>query len=495
MAYDFATENAKTLRYAPDYVNITIKVGNETIMTLNKEDLISCVLSLRGVETKLDNPELQASTLEFEAYWPGSDEDITRFRGKNTIIEYQCGYVDGEKSKKRTFYAAFDEDGLTLRNHTLKISATDGVGAITGQNENVVTKARYQRVDDRWGTYMCDIYEPYLKHICNKLSADGSTIFQDNTGCPGGYDVEAYCDYGGNPGGGEIYTLIDNKSYRKTVAQFCNIFRGSDLANPDPYTERFVFRDAGIPVAGWCRGGIGNFAASDARRRDNILTWNLNYNDVSDFAATYGNPIKTVTIGNPRLGVTKATKKIEGVYFYKTAGSLFLKTEDYIAGISGYYGQYVESVDVLDGKTIKVTFRAVSSENETYGGVIYYPLYKVDASRSVSAHSHHTEGDVIRLEEFCGLSILDIYEPTVTTLEPIKNALHHTLNDCGLANPKWIEFTWRGHPNMQPRDILLFTEKDGSQNYYEIDNLTLEHVDGGLISKVKAIYKYPYQGE
>ena len=494
MAYNFETENAKTLRYAPDFVNITIKVGNETIMTLNKEDLISCVLSLKSVETKLDNPELQASTLELEAYWPGDDEDIAKFRGKNTIIEYQCGYVDGEKSKKRTFYAAFDEDGLKLRNHTLKISATDGVGTITGQNEYTVTRSDWGgTIGNRSWVYVSNIFEKYLKHICNKLSADGQTIFSDNTGCPGYSDwAKCYCDYGGALYGGELHMLIENKSYRKTVAQFCNIFRGSDLTNPDAYAKRFVFRDAGIPVAGWCRSGIGDFAGGT---KDNILLWDINYNDVSEFAVTYGNPIKTVSIINPRLGVLDETRSIRSDYVYKTRGAVFIKTEDYISRIDGYGGAGVASVDLLDGKTIKVTFEELANVSK-YCDVSYYALYKVDGGRTVTVHSSHAEGDSIRLEELCGLAQLDMYQPSSPAqLKPIQTALEHTLNDCGLANPRWIEFTWRGNPNMQPRDTILFTEKDGTQNYYEIDNLTLEHVDGGLISKVKAIYKYPYQGE
>jgi hypothetical protein len=57
----------------------------------------------------------------------------------------------------------------------------------------------------------------------------------------------------------------------------------------------------------------------------------------------------------------------------------------------------------------------------------------------------------------------------------------------GLKHPTWINFTWRGHPGMQPRDIIKFTEKDGSQNYYEIDSLTLDHENGGLTSTVKAM--------
>ena len=83
---------------------------------------------------------------------------------------------------------------------------------------------------------------------------------------------------------------------------------------------------------------------------------------------------------------------------------------------------------------------------------------------------------------------------TYTDLQIIKTALTHTLTDCNLQQPKWITFTWRGNTYMQPRDMILLTEEDGSKNYYEIDNLTLEHKDGGLTSKVKAIYKCPYEG-
>jgi hypothetical protein len=477
MAHYFNTENAKTLRYAPDYLNITIKVSGTTIMTLTRENIISCTLVLQGVELKLDNPELRASTIEIEAYWPGDNNSLEQFRGKSTVIEYQSGYADGDKSKKRTFYATFDENGLTLNNHVLKIKGTDKTGTVTGQLENVVTTSNQtQTIGSETYGNVGYVIRAYLTKLCSAFGYN-----YENSGT---IVYEPYYKFwlGGSYGGCQSI-FIRNKSYRKAIAQFCNFFRGcrpTTVWDAKTLKRRFVYRDAGRPFAMWLPDGVSPKGNSG----EDIAQWSISYDEVGDLNVIYGNAVKEVQIQHYNL-LLNPSKRYSGTI--EANRSEFLKFEnDIISRVTGYGS--LSAANLLDARTIKIT----NSGSQTINYYIdYSSLYIRDESDTKTRSSGLSDGDVIKLEPFEGLYYMESRgQESSQIMTPILGAIDMVLGECNLRQPKWIEFTWRGHPDMQPNDIIIFTEKNGRRNYYEIDNLTLEHKDGGLTSRVKAIYKF-----
>jgi hypothetical protein len=480
MAHYFNTENAKALRYAPDYLNITIKVSGTTIMTLTRENIISCTLVLQGVELKLDNPELRASTIEIEAYWPGDNNSLERFRGKSTVIVYQSGYADGERSKTRTFYSTFDEDGLTLNNHVLKIKGTDKTGTVTGQLENVVTTSpRSETIGGQPYGNLKYVINAYLTKLCSVFGYN-----YDNSESPR-YAPDYKFWLGGSYSGCQSI-FIRNKSYRKAIAQFCSFFRGEHPTSPltfdaKTYKRRFVYRDAGRPFVMWLPDGVSPKGNSG----EDIVQWPISYDEVGDLNVIYGNAVKEVQIQNYNL-LANPSKRYNGTI--EANRSAFLKFEDDIISRVTGYGS-ISAAYLLDAKTVKITNSGSAATNYY---IDYDSLYISDESTTQKITSGLSDGDVIKLEPFEGLWYMESrgQESSSSGITPITTAIDRVLGQCNLRQPKWIEFTWRGHPDMQPNDIIIFTEKNGRQNYYEIDNLTLEHKDGGLTSRVKAIYKF-----
>lgn len=498
----FSTENAQTLRYAPDYLHIVVKVGSTTIMTFDKEDIISCVLTLRGVETKVDNPELQASTIDIEAYWPGSDSDIRSLRGKETVITYSAGYVNGDKSRTRTFYATFDEDGLKLENHVLTIKGTDGVGFCTGQ---VQEKLYFANTSTTRGAYTHYQFSTVMNKLMNdvvpRLHAAGTNVYI-STGCPDWY---SRTEQNSNTAlDASRYLYIENKSYRKIIAQMMNFFRGCAPGTTDAYKsamcKRFVFRDAGIPVAAWADDAVSGWRTSNSNQA--MKTWNIAYDDVSDFKVDYGNPIKRIQFDYTSLSIdqNETTQQLE----IETNNVAKIEHFEDPAVYIGYNaqgsgsGSYSYSYTWLDAKSLKWAATGTGNYHVTITLRLRFirKSYRSNAAPPCWAITTGlSNGDTITLDPIYGQKVLfDQLEQVVGEVHPFSDAMIQSIIDCGIKQPTWINFTWRGNPDMMPRDMIIFTEKDGTRNYYEIDNLTLEHKDGGMISKVKAIYKRPYTG-
>lgn len=450
-------------------------------MRFDRDEIISCVLTLRGVETKLKDPDLQASSIEIEAYWPGDDTDILALRGKEAVITYVCGY-GSNLCLERTFYATLDEDGISLQKHVLTIKGTDGVGLVTGQNEGKYIEdlpvKSYGNLKD-----LLSLYEYEIGHRFLGMNSPGaSSTAYEYQNVPDLRMAKAdYYDLN------KHIIMIEPKSHRKLIAQMVNIFRGS---------PRFIFRDAGVPVIGWAPNGVTSWAASSDKQ---MKTWRLNYSDLTDVTFEYGNPVKAVKMENPGVDIDSNAVDYEPVTF-NAEGSKVLSFTDPIELASVTYdtGGYDINLERLNTRTFvaKATRRSSGSGPSTMHMKYYAVRHGYEAGESIpniNGGSLLSYGDTVTLDPFIGLHWLYGTRDGVQYRENIiSDAIYDTLTTCNLQQPRWIHFTWRGHPDMMPRDMIILTEEDGSRNYYEIDSLTLEHRDGGLISKVKAIYKLPY---
>ena len=489
MSTTFEIENAKTLRQAPDVLRIVIKAsgyGGQTLMQFEREDIISCVLTLRGVETKLQDPDLQASSIEIEAYWPGSDADILALRGKDAVIKYRCGYGTN-LSLERTFYTTFDENGISLQKHVLTIKGTDAVGLVSGENEGKYVEDPPYTPGGATKSYgymkdLISLYEYEIGHRFLGMNDPSISGADEYVNIPDLQMAKAdYYDLDKN------IILIEPKSHRKLIAQMCNIFRSQ---------PRFVFRDAGIPVIGWAPTGIDTWQASSGKQ---MKTWRLDYDNLTDVTYEYGNPVKMVKMDNPGIDIDVNETEYEPVTFDRAGSKIISFTDPVVLGYTEFVeGAYSINLTMLNPRTFvakatkKTTGSGPSTMHMRYRTV--RKRYEQDeSSPNIDMGTLLNYGDTVSLDDFIGLHWLYGTRGGIAFMDNvITEALYQTLTDCNLQQPRWISFKWRGHPDMQPRDVILLTEKDGSRNYYEIDNLTLEHRDGGLVSQVKAIYKMPY---
>lgn len=513
----FAEENTKLLRQAPN-IGIRVIVGTSVIMTFDKTNLISVKVSLRGPETKVQDPDFPASDIEIEAYYPGDTSDFLQYMGRETAIQYKCSYQSNvwandvsQQVGVRAFYTCFDTDTLQISEHIVKIKATDAIGALQDTGSDWVLK-----LDDDWSTTQHSISGTSYYWI--KL-ADMISSYTGNWGISNVYSV-------GTQPQAWVKTWFRHNGIlrfpqlkRKKLATMMNIFRGTSPASTSanaPIYKRFVFRDAGAPMRIWFEKLIDtsdtNYTTFKMWRWYNLSSkiyndawtspiWNISYSEVADLKYEYGTPIKKIDIDNP--------------YVYR--GFLTAKTDIPLQSKAAMFIDFDDTVDVVSARAtmtsgnaptltlyqvsptralLKTTaFTGEGTVTIQYNEVLtFYEDSTTTDTADLSYDTGLSAGDTVSVGPIYGFRVLgDSYSNDwnthfTTNLLYIRSCIGNTYGyNAGLKRPTWINFKWRGHPGMQPRDIIKFTEKDGTKNYYEVDSLTLDHENGGLTSTVKAM--------
>ena len=462
------TENAKILRRSFDYLRITLRDAsdNSIIERLYMADIISCILSLRSVDTDPANAELQVSTIEIKIAYDSITEryfDLDSLRSKRIAICYDAGYTDDRV--QRVFYMN-PEDGIDISNSILTINGSDCTRFIEGEDTG-----RYIATAGSWTPGAENYYSYMLK---------------------GAYDVinranRGSIQYSGTTPGSAGAALMERKSFRKNIAILANAFRGSNPSNPT--AKRFIYRDAGMTDSTGMKPRPQAIWANDALSGTDV--YELDYNNLSDVKFEYAPAIAEIRYDNPRVTDNTGTFIQIGELDCVTDERHLYTTEDpctvlYVApeGVSP------NTPEVLRHAIVGMSPWAFDVKDWFTGkGIVWAfvikSLYPGSGETDTVISTAYTEGRVVEMEPVKGVR-------TSSGNGPFYYAYTAGLTDCGLAMPKWINFKWRGNPFMNPRDFILLTEKDRTRSYYEIDSLTIEHVDGGCVSQVRAIYKMPY---
>ena len=514
MAKKIDEENNKTLRAAFNYIRITVSEFDDsghwvrTLFNWTRDDLISVFLDLRGVETKIDNPELQASTIEVQAYYPG--EDINNLYGKDCQIQYVAGYdngtagVPGDVSRARTFYCNFDKDSLTLKKHVLTIKGTDLVGKVSGENSGkvyqVYASGHYYDGYDHWD--VSDALTPYLQDALRPfLGSDTPASFPE---LPTLYSRAYNHSTGTADDTCHRPTIFQpRRSKRKIIADIMNIFRGRNAATTvdnNLITRRIVFRDAGYPEFGIFENNLAGFQIANVEGTQYF--WDINYSDVADLEMELDNSIKRLKINNPNVNIGELGLNDGEEIDIKGGTSKILDFSEPVsfAGFTITQGANLTAThQVISPYSVKITITGTGTGK---GHARYYLIqdeYETGEDSPNVSIDTGLNGETITLEQpnsglhcLYGYQIRNGVEMDFSEMSIIEEGLKVALMDDNLKTPKWINFTWRGNPKMQPRDLMRFWKQDGTIDLYEIDNLTLEHRDGGMISKVKALYKGQY---
>ena len=533
MATTFDVENTKALRLSPN-VAIRIIVGNSIRLAFYKSDIISIKCDLRGVETKLIDPQFQASTIEATLRYNGDTEALTSaLAGRDAVIQYKCSYTEAQnvnfwnndsptKSSSstvtqgvgiRAFYTSFDEDTIQIiDDHIIKIKGTDAVGAYqdnghdwllnlypswtTTSHSTSGTSHTYYNISEIISSYIGQF--PCTKSVYQLGSAPS-----------------AYSRVLGNSTDWYYrHTLYrPEQSRRKKIARIMNILRGTkpdDTDSGKAMYKQYIFRDAGSPMRIWRDRSDEVPSLSRAYRpftkhrnqnySNNINndswvngTWTIGYDEVADLKTEYGAAIKSIKVDNPG-----AARGFDIIVENDLHGNMSdIVTWDKPGVYMSYSTSFSVSSSMITVTQLSPTSLVLKTGSISGTGTITFRIVPLSTNYASGDPDYMTintglsYGDTVEFDAGYWLSAVTGYLPDWTTAVNsiyLENSIKKAAIYLGLRQPKWITFKWRGHPAMQPRDISCFTEKDGTRNIYEIESLTLDHEDGGLTSTVKAIY-------
>ena len=457
----------------------------------DKSNLISCNLTLRGVETKGNSPELQMSEIEIKGIVP--DTAITEM-AENSPIWYIAGYPD-DVTPVRRFYLS---DGITTENIVATVKGYDATKFLEADHHGVVST--YDNGFCR-GKYMRQMARRCYGILGRGLIYDHRAEFAR----------EPLNDVSGSATSDDDirYMSMNGVTRRTVIAAHCNLMRSASggLNDSGVYCD---YVDAGLPTF---RAGVVPIGQTNFGR-----VWALDQGEVSEFTQETEVGISKITayIAWPKKE-TDEEGKVKYTSFYaetlSKGDSRPIETEEPYTGSK--FKDYDRDTRYTASGT-KYVHSAIGNLFRTRGH--YYPdteafgwsafLYKIKArktskQRMVGIRNVETNPDTLS-----GLPNGVTYDDGTLTYDTGKrgeavdfpDVFRGTLEQTtsGGSHSMWglfikqiadrsnvvYKFKYRGDPKMQPRDIIQMTIGNETVNM-TIDNLTLEHVDGGLISQIE----------
>lgn len=469
----------------------------------DKTNLISCNLALRGVETKGDNPELQMSEIEVKGIVPAAGISSISGMAENSPVWYVAGYHD-DVTPVRRFYLS---EGITTENIVATVKGYDATKFLEAEHHGVIS--RYENGFSR-GRFL-----KAMARRCYGILGRGLI-----------YDHNA--EYARTPSNGikgtattdtEIrYMSANNVPRRSVVAAHCNLMRSASggLDGSGVYCD---YVDAGLPTfrAGTTPIGKTKFGSE----------WELDKGETSEFTeecevaiskvtASVSWPKKeTDTKGNVKYtsfyAETLSQNDVREIETEEPYGSVKFKAYDKVvkenasgskewihSKIGNLYrinGHYYPDKENFGRSAFRFRIKALQTSKQKLVGVRNVLTHPGSLSGLPSGVSYDSEsGDVVYKTGKSG-EVVELPEVFFTTM-PQAGTVNGT--SAGSTKSMWglfvkqigdrsnikYTFKYRGNPKMQPRDIIHMTI-DGKPVDMTIDNLTLEHSEGGLISTIE----------
>lgn len=421
----------------------------------NNSSLLSVNVDLRSVSTEIGG-ELEASTIEIQAYEPTDYTDIIGQIPIGAPIWYAAGYI-GDISRLRRFYLSevvtWDDNVLTIR----------------GQDATMLLDNVEIPVD-------CDNYGAgwEMDHVIGKrIRAALAPIDYDEIGGPPEIEAQSL-----------QVVLYDAKAARSIISEYTGIFRDGNY-------YRATYVDAGRPTL--------SFA-------DYLRNWTIYADEIADFNIIVEQNKKTLRITLPEYYL-QYNDEIEKVK--TTSGKTYFVTLDppVPANNVSITPTPTSSEEINCSK-----FKFVAAASTTYTIKGYETL-----SNLVSGNNPYSASETNAGETFTFDFELPLFYDT-GGVSITKESIKHLLERSNVL----YEFTYRGNPHIQPRDVLnvevanwidydktidgLYPETDlyPATDLYPhgeykkarkmvkkwvtmtVDSVSLEHAEGGLTSKIIA---------
>lgn len=537
-----ATTAALTLTPASEETRIEIsEVQTGADITINNDNLISCVLSLRS-DLSVENPTLPESEMNIEAYF---DEDVSTAVAsipEDTPIHYQAGY-DNNLSFVRNFYVAGQ---VTWADNVLSIHAVDAVHFLDIEVPPMFIAALYHGEPD-------DFVDTLRRILVNMGMISGATPSSLPYFYQGGANKEAIL-------------VPKDVTMRDILAEVSNVTRFRNI--PQEYLKR--------------NPSHNNLVVSyvDAGRPDLLLvdrdasTYNVNEEDCADIKKDIERPIREIKY---KRNVITAYNGVPGLFspYYDgvqvgTAqilknNGVFVSLDDYV--FCCFIGE--ESLKVYPDSNFKYEEMVPMYNRHPDGTSSYVTLPELpigsvfDASEEWALLTGDTRnGETIDYYNGDVQPILSQVVPWNVRYPTGSSALHWTSlthlwnylvsrgvidRDASYYDTKLIgyklnieeaevtvstnvnggrsvelsgalqgrsffykdnevtgeeafptyglqemlkrsnvtgSFTWKGDPRMQPRDIIHLHRLDGTVEDVTIETITLKHEGGGTTAEI-----------
>lgn len=397
----------------------------------NNENLLSVTADLHGVGTKIGG-ELEVSSIEIQAYETTDYTDVIGRIQRGAPIYYTAGY-DGNQSLPRRFYLS---EPISWDNNVLNIKGQDASYLLDGVEVPAFANFYAGEVSARYAI------RPQFESALETITYDTVGSFPDIRIKPtgdDGFDVR-----------------YDRKPARSVISEHVDLFRNADHL-------RITYVDAGRPTI--------YYGANGAR-------WKIYADEISELnaiAEMRKNKLK-ITLPdyyefyNTSIEQVDATK---GKYY-------FVDLDPPVPTSNAWISPTPTSSEQINCERFK--FKAAATTRYTVYG--YQALENIEPGNDPYVASISGSG-----EDF---TFAFVYPNYVTTdnYQLTKMAVADLLSR---SNVKY-EFTYRGNPQIQPRDVLeveVATWENGSMTKrwetMTVDTVTLEHSDGGgFASKITA---------
>ena len=397
----------------------------------NNENLLSVTADLHSVGTELGG-ELEVSSIEIQAYETTDYTDVIGRIQRGAPIYYTAGY-DGNQSLPRKFYLS---EPISWDNNVLNIKGQDASYLLDGVEVPAFANFYAGEVSARYA-------------IRPRIESALETITYDTVG--------SFPDIRIKPTGDDGFDVrYDRKPARAVVSEHVDLFRNADHL-------RITYVDAGRPTI--------YYGANGTR-------WTIYADEISEFNA----------IAELRKNELRIT--LPDYYeFYNTSieqvdatigKNYFVDLDPPVPTSNVWITPTPTSSEQINCERFK--FKAAATRQYTVYG--YQALENIEPGNDPYVASISGSGEVFTFQF--------VYPNYVTTdnYQLTKMAVADLLSR---SNVKY-EFTYRGNPEIQPRDILnveIATWENGSMTKrwetMTVDTVTLEHSEGGgFASKITA---------
>ena len=426
----------------------------------DNSNLISVSLDLRGINTEIGG-ELEVSSIEIRAYETTDYTDVIGNIAVGSPIWYTAGY-DGDMSPTRTFYLSEP------------ISWQDNVLTVKGQDATMFLENK-----ETPGHYEYSYIQPKTLALGRVKEALEGIEYREI------WDNDEFSNYITPPP--PVY--IPAAAPRSIISTYCNIFRGKYF--------HVMFVDAGIPTLFW--GPIENNKTIYA-------------DEISDLEAMAEQNINCVG-ANIFTNYLVRNAEIETVD--ATAGmTYFIDLDPPCSTDSNGVQISPEPTSWSRLSPTRLRFKADATTTYTISG------WQVPQNFESSDNPYQVSNSESGADFTFDMDMPAFMSETDDdgTISLTRNALKDALERSNIL----YEFTYRGDPDLQPRDVLnvevatwqdvqvavdgLYPATDlypaldlypygvykpdrrpiKQWEIMTVDTLTLEHSEGGLVSRVKA---------
>lgn len=434
------------LYFSPETVTIEaesrIIVSSMTIgyaWQFDNSNLVSCNLSLRGVESNLEDPSLPQSEIVIQAYEPNDITDDLAKIVADYPIWYSAGYP-GDMSPIRHFYL---DDVIGYKDNIIEIRGIDATKFLDG---------------DYVGRFLGDTSDVYTGSINGLVKVYDAMLTDSGIDHEFINELDEDADFNVSTDG----ILIQQKSKRDMLAEATNLlnFDMSDWYK-DNLSMRFRYVDAGLPKL--------SVTYDDAEVSERIENF-------CDYESEITPIIRTISINNPTCKVLASesitTETIQGTVIGDTSDPYYSFSAS--AGTISQLSPYAYKVYSAASRDITISGRKISLYDPTEDSMNTPLVYHV---RDDYGEWRKVGRDIV-LRDWIGMTTWNITEGESF---PVMNAILEYMAFSRGKNK--VKFKWRGNPKLQPSDRIIIDNGDIVAEGF-IESMTLNHENGGLTSEI-----------